>query len=104
MTIPTPEDVTAYLGDQSTSSEEEVTAALAAELAAAATRLNLPADGEEWPADLVEAMCRRTARNLAIRSLPLGVQPGIDGGVVRVGGFDPEAARLEAPYRKIVVG
>jgi hypothetical protein len=59
-----------------------------------------------WPSDLVEALCRRVARNLAMRALPLAVQmSNTDMGAVatRLGSSDPEVRRLEAPYRRLVV-
>jgi hypothetical protein len=56
---------------------------------------------------LLEALCRRVAHNLAVRALPLGLQATIGDGAAlatRVGGTDAEVRRLEAPYRKLVVG
>lgn len=62
---------------------------------------------EIYPADLLEALCRRVAANLANRALPLGLQSSVSEagvGFARIGGGDREVARLEAPYRKVVVG
>lgn len=56
-----------------------------------------------WPDDLREALIRRVARNLAMGALPLGVQATEVGGMV-LGGKDPEVRRLEAPWRKVVMG
>lgn len=55
------------------------------------------------PSDLAEALKRRVARNLAMRSLPLGVQSD-ELGATRVGSVDPEVRRLEGPYRRLAVG
>jgi hypothetical protein len=104
VTIPTPADVIAYLGDQNAWEEAQVTAALDTELAQAANRLTLPETDEDWPDDLREAMFRRVARNLATRGLPLGIQPGVDGNAIRIGAWNAEAERLEAPFRKVVIG
>lgn len=60
-----------------------------------------------WPGDLVEALYRRVAHTLALRALPLGFQATVsEGGVATnsVGGTDAEVRRLEAPYRRLVVG
>jgi hypothetical protein len=60
-----------------------------------------------YPEDLTEALYRRVAHNLSMRALPLGIQANISEMAVsttRVGGLDAEVARLEAPYRKRVVG
>lgn len=92
-----------------------IEAALDAETVAQAARCRIPqvldVDGityvDDYPADLVEALYRRVAHNLALRGLPLGVSPTITDGAVaatRVGGLDAEVGRLEAPYRKVVFG
>lgn len=108
MTAPTVEDVQAYLSDSGSHWDTEaVTAAHAAEKAAQARRCRVPADDAEWPADLAEALCRRVAANLANRSLPLGLQSSITevgAAFARTGGGDREVTRLEAPYRRLVVG
>lgn len=60
-----------------------------------------------WPEDLAEALARRVAHNLALRGLPLGLQASITEAAVatnRVGGRDAEVARLEAPWRRLMVG
>ena len=61
------------------------------------------ADATAWPDDLAEALFRRVHRNLAMRNLPLAIQSDGDGGI-RIGGNDPEIRRLEAPYRRAVLG
>lgn len=98
----------AYLADSGTEwSPETVAAAFAAEKAAQARRCRVPGDDQEWPADLVEALFRRVAANLANRALPLGLQSSITElgtGFARTGGGDREVRRLEAPYRRLVVG
>lgn len=99
--------VTEYLGDGSSWADDDVSSALAAEKAAQSRRCRVPADADEWPADLTEALCRRVAVNLANRNLPLGVQASISEAAVaqtRVGGSDREVGRLEAPYRRLAVG
>lgn len=58
---------------------------------------------DTMPPDLIEALLRRVARNLRMRSLPLAVLENELGGT-RVGSTDPEIRRLEAPFRKLVVG
>ena len=116
MTAPLVALVQIYLGEQSTWDETTVTSALLAEYgnmtpylkqvyrdaAAAAADLEIP----DWPDDLLEALGRRVAHNLAVRQLPLGVQPGVDGlgGATQIAAFDREVRRLEAPYRAVVIG
>lgn len=56
---------------------------------------------------VVEALCRRVQVTLAKRGLPLGVietSGDGDGGRVFMPTLDPEIRRLEAPFRKLVVG
>lgn len=107
MAAPTAEDVQEYLGN-TPHSEDTIGTALASEKAAQKARCRVPADDAAWPADLVEALCRRVARNLELRALPLGIVPGSidDPGstATYVGGNDPEVRRLEAPWRRLVVG
>lgn len=107
MTAPTATDAETYLGTASGYDAGTIAAAFAAEKVAQAARCTVPADTDDWPADLTEALFRRTAHNLALRSLPLGVSAAITDGSVatdRVGGLDAEVRRLEAPYRRVVVG
>lgn len=80
--------------------------ALDAEAAAQARRCRTPT-GDDWPADLREALMRRVAVNLAVRPLTTGIQASPDAagvGFARVGGRDAEVQRLEAPYRRMIVG
>lgn len=104
MAVPDVPEVETYLGEDGGSwSTDQVTGAYAAEKAAQASVCKVPADTEEWPADLAEALMRRVAHNLALRALPLGIAPSIADGAValaRPGGTDAEVRRLEAPYRK----
>lgn len=98
--------VKAYLGADSSWDDAVVSAALAAEQAAQAARCRVPLPADSWPADLTEALLRRVARNLAMRALPLGLSTSIAEAAVattRVGS-DPEIRRLEAPYRRLVLG
>lgn len=105
MAVPTAEQVAEYLGDAGYTAEQ-VGAALAAEKAAQARRCRVPADDALWPEDLAEALCRRVARNLAMRGLPLGLFASASEAAVmttRVG-WDVEISRFEAPYKRLVVG
>jgi len=107
MPAPTLELVKSYLGVSHSWTDAEVASALKAEKAGQARRCRVPADSEDWPADLVEALCRRVAANLANRGLPLGVSAQMSEMSVqttRVGGLDREVRRLEAPHRKVVIG
>lgn len=52
---------------------------------------------------LMEALCRRVARNLGMRNIPLGVQAN-DMGAIRPALEDAEVRRLERPFRRGVVG
>lgn len=103
MTAPTAEDAGNYSGVQALSADPaDVSAAFTAEKASQANRCQVPIDTDPWPDDLVEALFRRTAHNLALRQLPLGVNATLtDGAAVtdQVGGLDAEVVRLEAPYR-----
>ena len=99
--------VVEYLGDTNAWDDTVVASALASEASAQARRCRIPAVEADWPDDLAEALCRRVAVNLALRSLPLGVQASISEAAVaqtRVGGGDAEVRRLEAPFRKLIVG
>jgi hypothetical protein len=114
--VPTVTGCTAYLTAAGMSADvDEVTAALATEIATQARRCRVPqvldVDGvtlvADYPADLEEAVYRRVAHNLALRGLPLGVSPTITDGAIaatRVGGLDAEVGRLEAGFRKVVFG
>jgi hypothetical protein len=98
--LPDVAQVREYLGASSSGhSDLEVSGALAAEVAA--QRRVCRSIG--YPPDLVEALLRRVGRNLAARSIPLGVQAQ-EFGALYVGGTDPEIRRLEAPWRRRTVG
>ena len=104
MPVPTAEEVTAYLGETSASTEE-IADALAAEKADQANRCTVPADTDPWPATLSQALKRRVARNLALRGLPIAVLQGdSESGSLVLPGTDPEVRRFEAPHRRITVG
>lgn len=106
-TAPTATTAAAYLGDSVSWTQAEIESAFNAEAAAQRSVCRVPVDPEPWPDDLVEALHRRVAHNLANRALPLGVKASIAEYAVqnvRVGGTDAEVKRLEAPYRKLVVG
>lgn len=99
--------VKGYLGVNTSAVDSEIVSALAAEAAAQAKRCRLPEDDHAWPPDLIEALHRRVAANLANRNLPLGIQAHLTEMAVsssRVGGLDREVRRLEAPYRKVPIG
>lgn len=104
---PTIDEVIAYLGNDIKPSREAVVNAWRAERAAQRSVIKPPlvADDAVWLDDLREALCRRVARNLALRKLPLGVQSTASETTVattRVGSTDPEVKRLEGPHRKRV--
>jgi hypothetical protein len=102
---PTLTDLRAYLASTGSTgfTDAELSAVLAAEGAAQAMACRVPA---AYPADLGEALLRRVARNLAARSVPVASFSAFDGGgtVQRVPMRDAEVARLEGPYRRLVVG
>lgn len=117
--MPTPPDLDAvltYLGETDADDDRKATisSALATEIAAQrhAVRRSAygvdpeaPADPVPWPVDLAEAVCRRVARNLVLRNLPLAVlQSDAEGGALATPGKDPEVRRLEAPYRRLPSG
>jgi hypothetical protein len=106
MAAPTVTDVQDYLGAETEYTSDEIGAALASEKAAQARKCRVPADDAVWPEDLVEALCRRVQRNLAVRALPLGLQTSITDAAVQTTriGRDPEVGRLEAPWRKVMFG
>lgn len=94
-------DVKAYLG-QTSWSDTEIQRALDAERAAQARICNT----NDYGPDLREALLRRCARNLAARAVPIATYTSFDGGgtATRVPTTDPEIIRLEAPYRRLVMG
>lgn len=100
--MPTASDAETYLGTTGFSTAQ-ITAAFNAEVAAQRATCRIPA---VYPADLKEALFRRVARNLAARTVPTTSFTSFEGGgtVTRVPMRDPEIVRLEAPYRRLVVG
>lgn len=117
--MPTPPDldaVLAYLGETDADAErqETIAGALATEIvnqrnavrkSAFGTDPEPPADPVAYPVDLAEAVCRRVARNLALRNIPLAVlQSDAEGGPTTTPGKDPEIRRLEGPYRRLPSG
>lgn len=104
-TVPDVAACQGYVGEAAASwTVDQFTEALAAESKAQARKCRVPAaDATAWPDDLAEALFRRVHRNLAMRNLPLAIQSDGDGGI-RIGSNDPEIRRLEAPYRRAVLG
>ena len=95
-------DVKTYLGTAASQwSDAELASALTAESAAQAARVQ--SGYLTGRADVDEALMRRVARNLAMRKVPLGITDS-EIEATRVGGTDPEVRRLEAPYRRLVLG
>lgn len=108
--VPTVTEAIAYLGPDSSATEEEVTSAYATELSQQRRTLKakyVAVDVGTWPDDVKEALFARIARRLELRRLPLGVQPAMtEAGpsTIQVGGYDREISRLERPYRRRGVG
>ena len=94
-------DVKAYLGDTSVP-DAELELIIAAEQAAQARVCRI----DNYGPDLVEALKRRVARNIAARNIPVAQFTSFEGGTTSssVPRRDPEVTRLEAPYRRLVVG
>lgn len=93
--VPDADAVADYLGVAAA----DVADALAAEQADQAARCRV----EPYNEALAAALMRRVARNLAMKSVPLGVQADGLGGTLRLSSTDPEVRRLEAPYRRLKV-
>ena len=96
---PTLAEVKLYLGDVS-ESDAEVQAALDAERIAQTRRCST----DTYPPDLVEALKRRVARNLAARRVPLATYTAFENGggtSTRVPMGDAEIDRLEKPHRRM---
>ncbi len=81
---------------------DDIQGALTAESAAQRRACKIP---DNYPPDLGEALCRRVARNLAARQVPIAQITSFDGGqqVSRVPAWDNEVRRLEGPYLKAVL-
>ena len=93
-TVPSVDDVAAELGKTAAAIQDVYDT----EVADQARRCRVA----PYNSALAGALVRRVQRSLAMRNLPLGVT--LDENAVRVGSTDPEVRRLEAPYRKVVVG
>lgn len=92
----------AYLVDTS-ADDSEIADALSAERFAQAARCRI----DPYTPDLLQALKRRVARNLAARRVPVASFTSFDGGggtSQRVPARDAEIGRLEGPYRRITVG
>lgn len=90
MPAPTPTEALAWVNaDGSNHDLATVTAALATETANQAHRCTQPAEEDDWPVDLAEALLRRVQRNLVTKPLPLGV----------ANDYEREIARLESAHR-----
>ena len=65
----------------------------------------VPTDPDPLTADLVQAIYRRVAREVAARGIPLGML-GADTeyGTARLSRWDAEIERLEGPNRRVVFG
>lgn len=101
--MPNVNDVASYLRERVGGwSTAQLSDALEAERAAQRAKCG---ERPSYPADLREALFRRVSRNLAMRQLPLAVATGdADSGPTILPGNDPEVRRLEAPWRKLVMG
>ena len=65
----------------------------------------VPEDPSALTPDLVQAIYRRVAREVAARGVPLGMLGGdTEFGTARLTRFDAEIERLEGPNRRTVVG
>lgn len=98
-------------GPSGTATYPQIDDALAAERIVQLGVVSFPVSGYTSTTDdldtsaLDEALKRRVVRNLAMRQLPLAIQSGdSESGPIRVGSNDPEIRRLEARYRRRVVG
>lgn len=101
MTI-TVDDVRYYDKSLTGHTDDAIQGAINAETTAQAGKCRIP---DPVPDDLDEALKRRVVCNLARRKLPLAMAQGdADGAVMRPPSNDPEVRRLEAPYRKLVMG
>lgn len=98
-TVPTLNEVVDYLGGRNVAG---VDGAYRAELGAQRDKCG---ERAEYPDQLREALYRRVSRNLAMRQLPLAMSGGdAEAGPALIPGNDPEVRRLEAPWRRLVVG
>ena len=101
MTIPDLTAVKGYLGETSWS-DDDIQDALDAETAAQAQYCS-EASITAYPDDLGQALKRRTARNLAMRSVQLGIVGSGTDTPMRTSALDAEVRRYERPYQKVTV-
>lgn len=102
---PDTDAVKAYIGSSASFTDDEIATELAAETLAQAHACTIPGEaGDQYPADLAKALCRRVSRALNMRYKPLGYEPGLEGGLSWISARDSEITRLEAPFRKLVIG
>jgi len=107
-TGPTLDDVRAWIGVPATVVDDaqlqtvlDGETAVQAQLCAGA----IPDDPEPLPAALVQALYRRVARVVRLRSLPTGMVGDSDEfGPIQAARHDAEITRLEATYRDPVLG
>lgn len=101
--MPNVADVVVYLegGKKTTSFDPDVIETfLASESAAQRSRCRIPA---AYPPDLRMALLRRVQRAMAMKGIVYDGQTGPDGDSYTPTN-DPEIRRLEAPYRKVLLG
>lgn len=104
MSTPDVDDIKDYLEENSWT-DEQIQGALDAESLAQQRVCVVPDDPDDMPADMAEALKRRVQRNLALRGQPALTIPGAeDGAPVILPSRDAEVRRLEAPFRKLVMG
>lgn len=107
MAVPSTEDVRRWVQAPSTAiTDEQLDQVIAAELENQAAMCTVPADPDDYPAMLAQALYRRVARELASRQVPLGVvgDTASEMGAARLATFDAEVERIEGPARMVVFG
>lgn len=104
------DDVKVYLasvngGVETSFADDVLEGVLASETAAQSARVDVAGGDEDlYPADLTIALLRRVHRSLQLRTSPLGYQTVGSQDINTRIGMDLEIQRLEAPYRKLVIG
>ena len=103
---PPVDDVRAWIKVPATLlTDEQLAQVVNAEALIQARLCRVPADPDALPPDLVQAIYRRVAREVAARGIPLGMLAAdAEFGTARLGRFDAEIERLEGPNRKFIVG